>query len=204
MQPVVEICSQWGISEESGPHSVQAALLLGHRFGFIGGTDTHVGQPGHGPHHLNEGIGWGAVYAEALTRRAIFDAIVARRCYATDGARILLDYELEADGRVLRMGEEGRLPEGRRTLRLSVAGCERVAKVEVLRNCKVVHCIEPGERHGEYEWTDSEDIGSHLIRETPFGDAPFALYYVRVTQEDDRKAWGSPIWLSAVGSDLRC
>lgn len=196
MQPVVEVCSQWGISEEGSPHSVQAALLLGHRFGFIGGTDTHVGQPGHGPHNVNEGIGLAGVYAAELTRRAIFDAIVARRCYATTGPRILLDYELQAGGQVLRMGQEGRVHESPRTLRISVAGCERLASVEILRNCELVHCIEPGERHGEFEWVDTDDLNEHLIRGTPFGDKPFALYYVRVTQEDDHKAWGSPIWLS--------
>ena len=196
MQPVVEICSQWGISESGSPRSVQAALLLGHRFGFIGGTDTHVGQPGHGPHNLNEGIGIGTVYAAELTRRAIYDALIARRCYATTGPRILLDYELEADGELLRMGQEGLAPCGARTLRISVAGCERIARVEILRNCEVVHCIEPGDRHGEFEWTDAADLSAHLIRETPFGDPPFALYYVCVTQTDDHKAWGSPIWLS--------
>ncbi|MGD8239738.1 MAG: DUF3604 domain-containing protein [Armatimonadota bacterium] len=196
MQPVVEICSQWGISEEGGPHSVQAALLLGHRFGFVGGTDTHVGQPGHGPHNLNEGIGLAAVYAAELTRRAIFDAIVARRCYATTGPRILLDYELEADGEVLRMGQEGRVPNGPRTLRISVAGCDRLARVEVLRNCEVVHSVEPRERCADLEWSDADDLSAHLIASTPFGDAHFALYYVRVTQADDHKAWGSPIWVS--------
>ena len=196
MQPVVEICSQWGISEEGGPHSVQAALLVGHRFGFIGGTDTHVGQPGHGPHNLNEGIGLAGVYAAELTRRGIFDALVARRCYATTGPRILLDYELAADGSVLRMGQEGRVPDGARTLRISVAACERLARVEILRNCQVLHCLEPGARYGEFEWTDADDLREHLIRETPFNDAPFAVYYVRVTQADDHNAWGSPIWLS--------
>ncbi len=196
MQPVVEICSQWGISEAGGSHSVQAALLMGHRFGFIGGTDTHKGQPGHGPHGLNEGIGLAGVHAPELTRRAIFDAIRARRCYATDGPRTLLDWELTIDGRTLRMGEEGALTSGPRTISIHAAAPERIARVEVLRNCEVVHTLTPGERWGDWEWTDTADLEPHLIRETPFGDAPFAFYYVRVTQDDGRRAWGSPIWLS--------
>jgi len=197
MQPVVEICSQWGISEEGGPHSVQAALLMGHRFGFVGGTDTHKGQPGHGPHDLNEGLGLAGVHAAELTRRGIFDALRARRCYATDGPRILLDYELTIEGRELRMGEEGDLGEGPRRLSIHVAACERIATIEVLRNCRVVYALAPGERFGDWEWTDADDLNAHLIGETPFDDPPFALYYVRVTQEDGLRAWGSPIWLSA-------
>ena len=197
MQPVVEICSQWGISEEGGPHSVQAALRLGHRFGFVGGTDTHKGQPGHGGHHLNEGIGLTAVHAAGLTRRAIFDAIRARRCYATDGPRILLDYSVTVGDAVLKMGEEGRLNAASRHFRIQVAGCEALSSVEILRNGEVVHYVTPGELHGNYEWKDTADLDAHLIRETPFGDQPFVYYYVRVSQEDGRKAWGSPVWLGA-------
>jgi hypothetical protein len=196
MQPVVEICSQWGVSEEGGPRSVQTALLMGHRFGFIGGTDTHKGQPGHGPHGLDEGNGLAGVYAADLARRGIFDAIVARRCYATDGARILLDYELTVGERTLKMGQEGALSEGPRRLSIRVAACETVARVEVLRNCEVVHTLTPGGRSARLKWVDTDDLTAHLIRETPFGDRPFAFYYIRVTQEDGRRAWGSPIWLN--------
>ena len=197
LQPVVEICSQWGISEEGGPHSVQAALLMGHRLGFVGGTDTHKGQPGHGSHCLNEGIGLTAVHAAGPTRRGIFEAIRARRCYATDGPRILLDWELKVGGRTLRMGEEGQVADGAREIRIEVAGCESIVSLEILRNCEVVHVFRPGARWGGFAWGDTEDLRTQLIAETPFGDAPFACYYVRVTQEDDRRAWGSPIWLSA-------
>ncbi len=197
MQPVVEICSQWGVSEEGGPGSVQAALLMGHRFGFIGGTDTHKGQPGHGPHNLNEGNGLAGVYARDLTRRGIFDAIAARRCYATDGLRILLDYELTTGDCTLKMGQEGVLSEGPRRLSIEVATCGALAEVEVLRNCEVVETLTAGGRSGRLEWVDTDDLEAHLIRKTPFGDRPFAFYYVRVTQGDGRRAWGSPIWLSS-------
>ena len=201
MQPVVEICSQWGISESGGTHSVQTALRMGHRLGFIGGTDTHKGQPGHGSHHVNEGNALAGVHAQELTRRAIFDAICARRCYATDGPRILLDWELTVDGRTLVMGEEGPLTGGPRSIAIHVAGCEPIASIEVLRNCRVVHRIEADDWFGDWEWTDADDLAADLIEETPFGDAPFAVYYVRVTQADGRMAWGSPIWLSEDGEN---
>ena len=139
------------------------------------------------------------MYASELTRRGIFDAIAARRCYATDGPRILLDYELTVDGRALKMGEEGALASGPRQLNIHVAASENLAKIEILRNCQVVHTFTPDCRSGDFEWVDTDELDSHLIRETPFGDEPFALYYVRVTQDDDHKAWGSPIWLSEKG-----
>ena len=44
----------------------------------------------HQFHHL--GSGRAVVLAEALTREAVFDALHARRCYATTGAPIVLDF----------------------------------------------------------------------------------------------------------------
>jgi len=135
------------------------------------------------------------VCAAELTRRGIFDAIAARRCYATDGPRILLDYKLKTGKCSLRMGEEGPLSGGPRRLSIHAAACTALATVEVLRNCEVVQTFTPAGRSAHLEWVDTDELEAHLIRETPFGDSPFAFYYVRVTQEDGRRAWGSPIWL---------
>jgi hypothetical protein len=96
---------------------------------------------------------------------------------------------------VLKMGQEGAMTPDSRRLTIDVAGCRRLAKIEVLRNCQVVHEVVPGSRFGTFEWEDVEDLAALLIRETPFGDAPFLFYYVRVTQEDGHRAWGSPVWL---------
>ena len=89
--------------------SVQDALALGHRLGFVGGTDNHYAQPGStrcpkGGVDFRDRVTGGltAVFAPALTSEAILAALRARRCYATTGARMILDFRVE--GRP--MGEE--------------------------------------------------------------------------------------------------
>ena len=91
-QRLVEICSKWDIAEESGPRSVQTALAMGHRLGFVGGTDSHYGLANQGSYHVNDGNGLACVVAPKLTRAAIWQALYDRRCYATTGDRILLDF----------------------------------------------------------------------------------------------------------------
>ena len=100
--PVVEIMSFHGASEHSeaapeyrhamGPRdyrsTVQYALEQGQVFGFIGSTDHHGAHPGH------YGYGQIAVWAEALTRNALWDAIQKRRTYAITGDRIALRFAL--------------------------------------------------------------------------------------------------------------
>ena len=56
-QRLVEICSMWDIAEEAGPLSVQTALAMGHRLGFVGGTDSHYGLANQGSFHVNDGNG---------------------------------------------------------------------------------------------------------------------------------------------------
>ena len=197
MQRLVEICSAWGISETGGDHSVQRALAMGHRLGFIGGTDTHYGQPGHGPHGVDEGCGLVAVYAKERTREAIFDALYQRRCYATTGARMLLDFRVNGHG----MGEEIKCEvrsakcEVRRIEGRAI-GTGKIRKVEILRNNEVVHVREGAGFEVRFEWTDREDLRKLAISPTFDGDVPFLFYYCRVTQEDRHIAWSSPIWLS--------
>ena len=42
------------------------------------------------------------VWAEALTREALFEALWARRCFATNGARVMLDVRVNG----MPMGSE--------------------------------------------------------------------------------------------------
>ena len=98
LSPVVEIMSFHGASEHSeaapeylhamGPRdyesTVQYALEQSQVFGFIGSTDHHSAHPG------SYGYGQIAVWAEDLSRTAIWDAIGKRRTYAITGDRIAL------------------------------------------------------------------------------------------------------------------
>jgi hypothetical protein len=75
-------------SSVPGPHYAQDYWKAGRRFGVIASSDEHSGQGGrrHG--------GIAAVWADELTRDGIFAALRARRCYATTGERILVEFEV--------------------------------------------------------------------------------------------------------------
>lgn len=90
LEPVFEICSCHGIFE----WRLYEALARGLKLGVLGASDDHTGRPGLAfpstPEMTIRG-GLGAVLATQLTREGIFEALKARRCYGTTGARILLD-----------------------------------------------------------------------------------------------------------------
>ena len=198
-QRLVEICSLWGISEEGGPHSVQAALAMGHRLGFIGGTDSHYGLANQGSYHVNDGNGLACVLAPELTRDALWQALWERRCYATTGDRILLDFRLEAGGREVGMGADVDVDLGKagpRRLTIRAAGTERIERVEVLRNNQVVYVTQPLTEDWRGEWVDEAPLADLAIPPAFAGDRPFVFYYMRLWQRNRQQAWSSPIWLT--------
>jgi len=97
LMPVAEIYSGWGNSERHGAPkqkpgrcvpgtTVSDALGRGYRLGFVGGGDTHNGRPAM--------RGVTGVLATELSREAVFEAIRARRCYATTSEHIELDFRV--------------------------------------------------------------------------------------------------------------
>ncbi len=143
-----------------------SAYRKGYRLGMIASSD-----------HWSTHISYAMVFAEALTRSAIFEAIRKRRTYgATDN--IILDYRM---GRHF-MGEafaSDAVP----PLSIRAVGTSAIASVEVIRNEEVVYATHPGAREVSLEYTDGDP---------PEGDS---YYYVRVLQDDREIAWGSPIWV---------
>jgi hypothetical protein len=177
LQPVAEIYSTWGSSEQGGEHSVQSAWARGYKLGVIASSDTHTGTPG------NEGGGLAAVWAGELTREGLFRALRKRRCYATTGARILLDFRLNG----FRMGEAVREEQpGRRELTVLAAGTGNLDSLEILKNNEVVHSRAGSGKVIRLRWEDGPNR-----RSIPGED----FYYVRVSQTDGNRAWSSPIWI---------
>ena len=147
------------------------AYRKGYMLGMIASSD-----------HWSTHISYAMVYTEAPTRAAIFDAIKQRRTYgATDN--IILEY---------RLGEhfmgEAFAAESIPPLQVRVEGTGNVARVEVIRNERVVYATRPNRPDVSVVYTDNDPPPAR------------AYYYVRVAQDDGEIAWGSPIWVERLKS----
>lgn len=150
VSPLLEIYSDWGNAEhdrapfpytrhtEGGrwtKNTLQYLLAQGHRMGVVASTDDHLGYPGG----YREGLV--AVKASELSRKAIFDALWNRRCYAVTGDRIELDFSLNGH----MMGQEMSYARDRK-LEVAVTGWDQIDRVEVLKNNRVIHRDFPVDR----------------------------------------------------------
>jgi hypothetical protein len=204
-QRCVEVYSSWGNSEEaSGPrpirlqggaapgHYTQDGLASGQRLGFVGGSDSHSGRPGYPAHsvsyfdsdyaHWEPELytgGFTGVYAEELTREAVFDAIRNRRCYATTGKRIIVDFRIDGHW----MGEEFKSRNAPHIF-VKAIGTAPLDSVTIVKN--------------NQEYLRMEGHGTELELEFDKTEPPQKtdFYYVRVIQKDFEMAWASPIWIS--------
>ena len=90
IETAVEVHSSWGTFE----WIVNDAFDLGYRVGIVANSDGHKGRPGaEGPGASLFGAygGLTCLQLPELSRRAVFEALRARRHYATTGSRVLLD-----------------------------------------------------------------------------------------------------------------
>lgn len=199
------------ISDVLPGHYVQDALALGYHLGFLGGGESHDCRPGNptfggnrkpnilphlppfetnplglkpAPYISDEYANWRgltAVYAKELTRDEIFAALKERRCYATTGARIGIEFSLNG----CMMGQQLRIddPTQKPHISATVTGTTKLKTVELIKNNRVVLVWSQGGVHAELEFTDKD------MRDED------NYYYLRVVQEDGHKAWSSPIWV---------
>ena len=82
----VDVCAAWMINIDLFDIYYKY-LDAGHKFAFTGSGDSH---------HRNPGLSGAltGIWAERLDRAAILDAIRARRCYATAGQKILIEFTI--------------------------------------------------------------------------------------------------------------
>lgn len=205
VQRLVEVYSMWGTSEDASSDcaftgkmvspgsglSWQAYLSRGYRLGVTAGGDNHDSRPGRRgatdrwrKGRMAQRPGLLAVYALELTREHVFDALWARRCYATTGQRIFLDFRINGHW----MGEEVivRSHEVPRHVSLWVLGESDLESVELLMNNEVVAAWTPSGNELRIEWEDATQL-----HESSF-------YYARVREKDGGRAWSSPIWFDTV------
>ena len=187
-QPVWEICSCHGCYEEPGnplgyrgdldDQFAKPMLDAGLRFGFIANSDSHGLLWHHGECRKRDPFRTGltAVLARERTRESILEAIRKRRCYATSGAKILLDVQVAG----FPMGSEIKV-DGPVEVHARALGTTDVARIELVTESGVSASDEPG--------SPSVTFVAEI-------EAPYV--YCRVTQADGEMAWSSPIFFDPV------
>lgn len=165
-----------GGTQEEGFGGAQWALQTGLRLGLVGVSDDHhVDVP-----PLEIGTGLTGCHAAALTRADLLQALRDRRCYATNGARIEVD--LDVDGTL--MGGETTAPIGAMvTATLQVVGTDTPTRLELVRNGVVVA-------------TKTDCVAAACALSAPVTVADeHTFVYGRVEQAGGVRAWSSPVWV---------
>ena len=183
-EDLAEIYQKQPSDLEAEERKINRALQAGLKLGIVGGSDTHDSRPTNpfpepGPVRP---AGITGVWADRLDRPSLFAALRQRRCYATTGGRMIVDFRV--NGRL--MGATVRADRYR--LRVEALGTADISRIELLENGVVRRSFEPGRQHAivEDEWP------------APTDHPPGVHYcYARIFQADGERAWTSPIWLAA-------
>ncbi len=179
-QPVAEIFQNRGSYEyEGAPRQAVRSKAKGHFIQDAWAQGVVIGviaSPDHGGGH-----GKAAVFAPALTREALLDAIRARHTYGTTGAKIFLD--VRVNGHL--MGEKAKREGGPVTVEVVAIGAGPLARVDICRNNQFIYSREIGGKEARLQFKDTKPLPGT------------SYYYVRVIQEDEEIAWSSPVWLVA-------
>ncbi|MFH1845808.1 MAG: CehA/McbA family metallohydrolase [bacterium] len=188
LEPLTEIVSVHGSSESLDSPSVVRGAIPGntvrdqlgrYRLGLVGSGDSHDGHPGLA--HLASGPGLGgitAIIAEEVTREAVYEALRNRRCYATNGPRILLRCSLAGH----RMGST--VPAtASAEVRGFIVATAPIRSVDIIRSGQVIS-------------QTPEDEQTSCFLNSTLADLRAGEYvYLRVIQDDGGAAWSSPFFV---------
>ncbi len=213
---VVEIYNSWGCSEcseeegnlrpirgkgkasiqENPKGSLRKALGEGCRFGFIAGglDDRGIYKDLYELDQKQYSPGLTAVFAKDHTRSSLFEALQARRCYATTGPRMVIDFSIAQE----MMGSEldNRKKPGldfNRHIQGHIIASSDIREVQILRNGKLLKSFLPGKVDFHFTYDDQSPLEEILIQGKR--EIPFVYYYLRIIQEDENLGWSSPIWI---------
>ncbi len=183
LQPVLEVTSAWRqLREESTEmkasgkvQSAWEALERGYKIAFVGSGDTHWLGPG-------EDYGITGAYVKELTREGVFEAIRARRVYASTGARMLLDFRVNDTF----MGGET-VVSGEPRISVDVTGDGDLSQLEVVRDRRIVYAVPGAGKRAAFQFVDK--TGNPDKRKASY-------YYLRITQKDKGKVWSSPVYVT--------
>lgn len=217
---VVEIYNAWGCSErtkaEGNPRpitggveetkegSILNALKQNHRFGFVAGglDDRGIYGSFFDSDQVQYSPGLTAVMCKKYSREAIFEALFQRSCYATTGPKIIVGFYVAGQpmGSELNSGAKPGLIVNRHISGF-VAGTAKIKRVEIVRNGDIIKTFTPDSTHFDYFHDDLDPLGNVTLN-AKNAASPFVFYYIRVIQEDEHLAWGSPVWVDYVKEPL--
>ncbi|ELY62987.1 DUF3604 domain-containing protein [Natrinema versiforme] len=150
LTPAFEISSVWGVFEWFATEAFEA----GHHLGFVGGSDDHTGRPGasyptNHPFFLVRG-GLTGVPSESLTREELWNALQSSQCYATTGARIHLDVDIDGAS----MGECITV-NGTSEIDVSIAGTAPLTNVDLFCDGECIDSVDctTGADRYEIRWS---------------------------------------------------
>lgn len=189
LMPVFEIHS----CHRNYEHVAFESIERGVRFGFIGGSDDHRGALGDSHPAARERFfsahnGLAAVYARELTRESLWEAFFARRVYATNGPRIVLDFRIND----VMMGSELRVRvEEELKIKFWIRLDGMMDRVDLVRGTETIRRFQGiGNQVSEFSGEHTEGAKE--------GTVP---YYIRIFQTDGGMAWASPIWVDGVSGN---
>ena len=187
----VEICSSWDVYIHTAD-TIHQALEAGYRLASVGSSDTHRIVPGLG------GALTG-VWASALTREGILEALWARRCFATNGGRIVLDVRLNGSP----MGAEVAI-RGAIAVHCTVSSARAIRQIDRFRDGRRVREHELCDRQASVVLEDHPEPGEHVyyvrVRVEPLPRAPLPEGRGNMQAARGDYAWSSPIWVHAQAS----
>ncbi len=182
----VEVCSCWDIYMHISK-TVPEYLRAGYRLAFLGNSDSHRIVPGMG------GALTG-VWAEALTREAILEALWAKRCFATNGDRPTVDVRVNGSP----MGSEVSV-DGPVSIDCRLQAPRVIQSADLFRDGEAVLTRKIGRKQADLSLVDAPSPGKHF-------------YHIQVSLKPPRRspmkgrsgnlqvargdyAWSSPIWV---------
>jgi Protein of unknown function (DUF3604) len=179
----------WRGWHQNNGSSVQDALALGCKMGFVGGTDNHCGWPGRvyaesevplGANYSLTDVILTGVWTPAVERQAIFDSLKARHTWAVWNTRAIVWFAVNNT----LMGGELNIKKGDNiSAYVKITAEDSLQSVEIISDKKTV-------------W-NSSSANPEVDFNVDLGKAEKSCYfYLRALQRDGGIIYASPIFIT--------
>jgi len=177
----------WRGWHQNNHSSVQTALALGHKLGFVGGTDNHCGWPGRAfaeceglGIHPSRSVILTGVWTPRLERQNVYDSLKARHTWAVWDTRALVWFAVNGT----QAGSEIAIPRGTElTAHLRLSAEDALQTVEIISAGRVV-------------WQQSF-VEPDVEIEISLGTAEQSThFYLRALQRNGGIIYASPVFVA--------